>query len=172
MSEPDITVAIEGLRKRFDAPDGKPFEVTLTDKAQRVESRPVVTVEVARPLLERSWIGARIQRLSHQRDTVAASDPDLRSALVHQIVDISTKHRVLSDYTALLILETEQDYARFRIDRRALSDILTVGPTGIELLHRKTAAVAPPVLTMTSSHAQLPLSALWLAPTVQRHTRL
>ncbi|MFO0574122.1 MAG: VIT domain-containing protein [Polyangia bacterium] len=120
-----------------DLPADKPFEVVLTDRQQRQQRVPVTTVEVARPLLERSWIGARIQRLSHQRDTVAASDPDLRSALVHQIVDISTKHRVLSDYTALLILETEQDYARFRIDRRALSDILTVGVDGIDVIARR-----------------------------------
>ncbi|AEG48546.1 MULTISPECIES: ATP-binding cassette domain-containing protein [Sphingobium] len=37
MSEPDITVAIEGLRKRFDAPDGKPFDaiddISLTVRA-------------------------------------------------------------------------------------------------------------------------------------------
>lgn len=120
-----------------DLPADKPFEVVLTDKQQRQQRVPVTTVEVARPLLERAWIGARIQRLSHQRDTVAAQDPDLRSALQHQIVDISTKFRVLSDYTALLILETEQDYARFRIDRRALSDILTVGVDGIDVIARR-----------------------------------
>jgi hypothetical protein len=120
-----------------DLPADKPFEVVLTDRQQRQQRVPVTTVEVARPLLERAWIGARIQRLSHQRDTVAASDPDLRSALVHQIVEISTKHRVLSDYTALLILETEQDYARFRIDRRALSDIITVGVDGIDVIARR-----------------------------------
>src|SRR5207302_1939273 len=62
---------------------------------------------------------------------------DLREALKHQIVDLSTRFRVLSDFTALLVLETEADYARFHIDRRALSDILTVGPTGIEVLDRR-----------------------------------
>lgn len=120
-----------------DLPADKPFEVVLTDKQQRQQRVPVTTVEVAKPLLERAWIGARIQRLSHQRDTVAANDPDLRSALQHQIVEISTKFRVLSDYTALLILETEQDYARFRIDRRALSDILTVGVDGVDVIARR-----------------------------------
>ena len=34
------------------------------------------------------------------------------------------------------MLETEQDYARFGIERRALADILTVGPRGIALIHR------------------------------------
>ena len=54
-----------------DLPADKPFEVVLTDRQQRQQRVSVTTVEVARPLLERSWIGARIQRLSHQRDTVA-----------------------------------------------------------------------------------------------------
>jgi tetratricopeptide (TPR) repeat protein len=92
---------------------------------------------VARPLLERAWVGARIKRLLYQRDTMAAQDGDLREALRHQIIDLSTKHRVLCDFTALLVLETEADYARFHIDRRALSDILTVGATGIEVLNRR-----------------------------------
>lgn len=137
-----------------DLPDGKPFEVVLTDKAQHAEHRPVVTVEVARPLLERSWVNARIQRLMHQRDKLAESDPDLRDALKHQIIDLSTKFRVLSDFTALLVLETEQDYARFRIDRRALSDIMTVGATGIELLGRKGMALQTPVTPPPSRWVQ------------------
>jgi hypothetical protein len=142
-----------------DLPDGKPFEVVLTDKAQRAEHRPVVTVEVARPLLERSWVNARIQRLMHQRDKLAESDPDLRDALKHQIVDLSTKFRVLSDFTALLVLETEQDYARFRIDRRALSDIMTVGATGIELLGRKGMALQTPVTPPPSRWVQKAMEA-------------
>src|SRR5262249_20467279 len=52
------------------------------------------------------------------------------------------RFRVLSDFTALLVLETEADYQRFHIDRRALSDILTVGATGLEVQNRRS---APPV---------------------------
>ena len=47
------------------------------------------------------------------------------------------KHRVLSRYTTLLILKTKQDYARFNIDRRALTDILTVEANGrLAAMHR------------------------------------
>ena len=46
------------------------------------------------------------------------------------------KHRVLCSSAALLVLETEEDYERFHIDRNALSDIMTVGLSGIELVHR------------------------------------
>jgi outer membrane protein OmpA-like peptidoglycan-associated protein len=117
-----------------DLPARRPFEVVLSGaRTQRLE---LATVDAARPLLERAWVGARIQRLEHQRDTLAAGDGDLRSALRREIVDLSVRHRVLSDDTALLVLETEQDYARFNIDRRALTDILTVGPTGVDVLRR------------------------------------
>src|SRR5262249_11748984 len=117
-----------------DLPARRPFEVVLS--GARTQRQELATVEAARPLLERAWVGARVQRLEHQRDTLAAGDGDLRSALRREIVDLSVRHRVLSDYTALLVLETEQDYARFNIDRRALTDILTVGPTGVDVLRR------------------------------------
>ena len=45
----------------------------------------------------------------------------------------------MCDFTALLVLETESDYARFHIDRRALTDILGVGMDGIEVRSRKSA---------------------------------
>ena len=44
---------------------------------------------------------------------------------------------MLSDYTALLVLETEYDYQRFGIDRNALAEILTVGPGGITTIDRR-----------------------------------
>ncbi len=124
-----------------DLPAERPFSVELGG----VPAAAVALGTAERPLLERAWVNARIRKLLHQRDTLGQDDPDLRDALRRQIIELSTRYRVLSDFTALLVLETEADYARFGIDRRALSDILTVGPTGIELLHRKTAAVAPPV---------------------------
>src|SRR5262249_21714373 len=47
---------------------------------------------------------------------------------------------VLSPYTALLVLETDDDYARFKVDRRALVDVLSVEQGRLALLHR----TAPP----------------------------
>ncbi len=94
-----------------------------------------------KPLLERAWVNARIQRLMHLE---SAGDPDLAAGLRHQIIALSTRHRVLSSYTALVVLETERDYRRFNIDRRALADILIVGPTGVELKNRKNAVAAIP----------------------------
>ncbi|WP_437766054.1 AgmX/PglI C-terminal domain-containing protein [Sorangium sp. So ce281] len=76
---------------------------------------------VERPLLERSWARAKIDGLLAREG--AGGDKD---AIRKQIIDLSIAHRVLSPYTALLVLETEHDYARFDIARRGLSDILTV----------------------------------------------
>lgn len=123
-----------------DLPAERPFTVELNGAAVP----PVPLAQAERPLLERAWVHARIRKLLHQRDTLGQDDPDLRDALRRQIVELSTRHRVLCDFTALLVLETEADYARFGIDRRALSDILTVGPTGIELMHRPAAVTPPP----------------------------
>jgi hypothetical protein len=124
-----------------DLPADRPLEIQL-DGAHAAR-QPIALTEVERPLLERAWVNARIQKLAHQRETLAASDEDLRSALKKEIVELSTKYRVLSDYTGLVVLETEADYARFHIDRRALSDILVVGATGIELMNRGPSSTPP-----------------------------
>ena len=97
-------------------------------------------------------MAARIERLTHQRDTLAANDADLRAALRGQIVELSTHHRVLCDFTALLVLQSEGDYSRFRIDRRALTDILVVGTTGVELLH----PTEPPPTAWTEARGRSP----------------
>ncbi len=101
----------------------------------------VALTPVTRPLLVRAAATARIARLTHQRDGLDPADEQMRQSLEDQIVDLSVKHRVLSDFTALLVLETEADYDRFHIDRRSLADIMTVGPKGIELHSRAKAVV-------------------------------
>jgi tetratricopeptide (TPR) repeat protein len=123
-----------------DLPVGKPFGVKVAGKPLALAG---ALASVERPLLERAWIKARIGRLSEQRDNVVGSDRDLAEALKKQAIELSTQYRVLSPYTSLLVLETEQDYARFGIERRALADILTVDASGIALLHR--AEIATPV---------------------------
>lgn len=120
-----------------DLPASRPLRLTLA-------GRPVATGELAsieRPLLERAWVQARIERLIHLREAALSGDDDLRRALGLQITELSVKHRVLSPYTALLVLETENDYARFGLDRRALADILTVGAGGLDVLARSQPAV-------------------------------
>ncbi|MDP3153447.1 MAG: VIT domain-containing protein [Archangium sp.] len=99
-----------------------PFKVSINGKSLPLSDGQLVSIE--RPLLERAWAKARIDSLQAQLDQ--ADGAPQRTQLKNEIIDISTKNRVLSSLTALLVLETEADYARFNIDRRALSDILTV----------------------------------------------
>jgi len=74
---------------------------------------------VERPLVERAWAQAKIQSLIE-------APKDAAAATKQQIVALSTRHRVLSPHTALLVLETDFDYRRFNIDRTAKVDILSV----------------------------------------------
>lgn len=154
----DITLAVDGAQWVWparvrgaqpgdaivafvDLPAGTPLRVRLGGGASGIVEPPARPTE--KPLLERAWVKARIERLENMRDE---SDPDLKEALKQQIINLSTRHRVLSPYTALVVLETENDYRRFGIDRNALADILTVGPTGLETMSRagQAVAIAPP----------------------------
>lgn len=99
------------------------------------------------PLVRRAWARAKIDRLTDARER--EKDAKAKGEIAEQIVQVSTKHRVLSPFTALLVLETEADYARFGIDRKALADILTVDERGLALVHRADVVVRktppPPV---------------------------
>ncbi|MCB9705116.1 MAG: AgmX/PglI C-terminal domain-containing protein [Myxococcales bacterium] len=120
-----------------DLPADRAMSVILEGES-RIEAT-VPTAAAERPLLERAWVRARIERLQSQRERLPEGDRDMRDALKTTIIDLSTRHRVLSDFTALLVLETEWDYQRFKIDRNALVDILSVGPEGITLDGRRSA---------------------------------
>ena len=115
-----------------DLPAGRPLTVRLTGGVT-AEIEPE-SIETPRSLLHRSWVAARITRLLSMR---AQADPDLGDAMRHQIIALSTRHRVLSPFTALVVLETENDYRRFGFERRARADILTIGATGIETVSRE-----------------------------------
>jgi hypothetical protein len=104
-----------------------------------------------RPLLERAFVGARIKSLLELERTSGASPQ-----LSQEIVRLSTRFRVLSPKTSLLVLESEGDYERFGIDRRALSDILVAEGGRVGLMARSAPLVvakpalpaAPPVEAM------------------------
>jgi len=130
-----------------DLPADQPLEVRLDGRRYDLgpdDLGPGELAEVERPLLERAWVQARIERLLHLRETAHADDPDLRRALAGQVATLSVEHRVMSPFTSFLVLETENDYRRYGLDRRALADILTVGPGGLEVLARATPPPAPP----------------------------
>jgi tetratricopeptide (TPR) repeat protein len=119
-------------------PEGKPMTVTLSGPvSERLTGK---LAQVKRPLLERAWIEARIANMERQSAS-GDLDPDMRGAIVKKIIELSTAHRVLCDHTALLVLETENDYARYNIKRNALADILVVGQSGLEVLQRNQVLV-------------------------------
>jgi len=134
-----------------DLPPQKPVAIRVSGPIKQAVK--VAPARVNRPLLERAWIRASIERLEHERDTLTPERLSRKADIDKEIVKLSTEHRVLCDQTALLVLESEADYERHGINRRALADILTVGATGIELLKRKAPIYqqAPPPVVRAST---------------------
>ncbi len=122
----------------------------LNHPAQTAEvSLGSVTTEVqlnsvTGPLLHRSAVAANLHRLTPQWREAKGSK---KQELAQHMLELSVGNRVVCDLTGLLILETEADYARFKIDRKALKDILVVSPEGVQLEHRSQALVSLPVPT-------------------------
>ncbi|HEX8255412.1 MAG TPA: hypothetical protein VF846_19890, partial [Thermoanaerobaculia bacterium] len=95
------------------------------------------------PLLEREAYRAYLQYLA-EREAAEPSEA-VRRALATEQVKISIERRVVIPRTTLLVLETEWDYQRFGIDRRALADILTIDAGGITRVDRTAAAPPRPI---------------------------
>ncbi|HEY0192999.1 MAG TPA: hypothetical protein VGC42_17905, partial [Kofleriaceae bacterium] len=114
---------------------GKPGAIGLSIAGVRSQATPVA---VNPALLGRSVAGAEITELDAR---LAKATGDEARGLRDKIAKKAIEARVVSSQTSLLVLESDADYARFHIDRRGLADILAIGPSGVELLHR----AAPPV---------------------------
>jgi tetratricopeptide (TPR) repeat protein len=102
------------------------------------------------PLLERLAYKSYLTHLDRLRGKT--QDVKERKRLQKEQLEISLKHRVLCSLTSMLVLESERDYRRFEIDRRALVDIMEVGEKGIELRKRakkKPASVPKPKPVLT-----------------------
>jgi hypothetical protein len=106
-------------------------------------------------LIERATATAEIAELETRLET---TKPEAMVALEAEIAKKSVAARVVSSQTAMLVLESDADYARFGIDRTALADILVVGPRGIEQTHRKAqiavAIARPPAKPTVSDQTQ------------------
>lgn len=115
-------------------PADRALHVQIGDTAIAEEGSAVASAP--RPLLQRAKAQARIDELQGQLAALGSDGGDAAKRIRDEIVATSTQQRVLSDLTALLVLETEADYQRFGIERTALADVLTVGKGGIEVLAR------------------------------------
>ncbi|MBC8070867.1 MAG: hypothetical protein IAG13_21245, partial [Deltaproteobacteria bacterium] len=124
-----------------ELPADRALQVSIGDAAITEEGAQVATAP--RTLLQRARAQAKIEQLTGE---LAALGSDVAGSqgdrLRGEIVMLSTSQRVLSDLTALLVLETEDDYRRFGIERTAMADIMTVGAGGIEVIARGGQAVA------------------------------
>jgi tetratricopeptide (TPR) repeat protein len=100
--------------------DGKPAEVVDLRKTER-------------PLLERGIAQAKIASMLERE---ATTKDDLKKS----IISLAVSQRIMTPYTAMLVLETEQDYARFHVDRRSLTDVLAVREGAVKRVHRTSIA--------------------------------
>ena len=116
-----------------ELPASQPVQIRLDGRAV---DTPALR-EAPRPLLERSWARAKIGSLLDEQRHEGRSEE-----LTQKIVALSTRHRVLSPYTALLVLETQRDYDRYGLGRDALADILTVQDGRLAVAQRQAAAPA------------------------------
>ncbi|MEM6992156.1 MAG: AgmX/PglI C-terminal domain-containing protein, partial [Myxococcota bacterium] len=126
--------------------EAAPADVRVTFSDARLGDHVIPVLEGAAPLVERAVATARVaelgEELARQKDPAAAQDVRKR------LLKLALSQRILTDHTALLVLESEAEYRRYGIDRSALTDILTVGPGGVDLLRRGTGPTGralPPV---------------------------
>ena len=110
-----------------DIPEGRPIKVTLDGKP--IELGELRKTE--RPLVERAVSQAKISSMLERETTLGA-----REDMKKSIVSLATQHRIMTPYTAMLVLETEQDYARFHIDRKSLRDVLAIQSGQVKRIHR------------------------------------
>ena len=110
-------------------------QLALTIAGTRTLLSPVA---VTPALLGRAVAGAEITELDGK---LAKLSGDAADKLRAEIVKRSVAARVVSSQTSMLVLESDADYARYGIDRRALAQILAIGPSGVEL---RSHTLAPP----------------------------
>src|SRR5690606_42004636 len=95
--------------------------------------------KIDRPLLERTLVAHQVRGLVTELQARAAEDREWAALTIREIVELSTRHRVLTPYTAMLVLENDAAYARFGLERDELAPILTVHGHGVKLESRRSA---------------------------------
>ncbi|HEY5926584.1 MAG TPA: VIT domain-containing protein, partial [Kofleriaceae bacterium] len=123
-----IASARAGTRTMVYARLPKPqqaIEIKVAGKSHRLQA-----VAGTAPLVERALASAEIDELEARlaKTTVPNDATKLRETIARK----SIATRVISSQTSLLVLESDADFARYGIDRKALADVLVVGPNGIE----------------------------------------
>jgi tetratricopeptide (TPR) repeat protein len=131
-----------------ELPADRALQVSIGDAAISEEGSQVATAP--RPLLQRARAQAKIEQLTGELAALGSDVAGTQGDRIRgEIVGLSTSQRVLSDYTALLVLESEDDYRRFGIERSAMGEVMTVGDAGIEVIARGGLPVATLDKSMT-----------------------
>jgi len=92
-------------------------------------------------LLSREASRARLELLEATRQL--ATSAAAAKAVEFELVRLSEQSRVMTPHTALLVLETDEDYVRFGIPQDRLTPILTVTSTGVALTDRPSLPLRP-----------------------------
>jgi outer membrane protein OmpA-like peptidoglycan-associated protein len=118
-----------------------PGPASTIDLVAGGKRRTVRVLAGTAPLVERAVAGAELADLEAR---LMAATGSAATALRTAIARKSVAERVLSSETSLLVLESDADYARYGIARKALADVLVVGSRGVERMHRSDLAPIPP----------------------------
>jgi hypothetical protein len=174
-TRPHLRIEVEGAswwypRKVDGIQPGDEIAIfaTLRDAASprvRIDGKALPAPELKRAdgrLLRQAWARARIDDLLEQERREGRS-----AASAEHVVALSMAHRILSPYTSLLVLETEDDYRRYGIDRTKLGDILTIAGGALATLDR-----APPPAKAPAARPAPPTDADSTAPGLARQGAL
>ncbi|MDC0673115.1 VIT domain-containing protein [Nannocystis radixulma] len=84
------------------------------------------------PLLQDAWAGARASWLIDQARSCARGPDDTCDKFRARAVEFSLSNRIVNDATAMVVIGSAHDYARFGLDGTSLRDVLAVGKFGAE----------------------------------------
>lgn len=103
--------------------------VTLDGPIQQTQRLEVV--EAKESLLAAAWNAAKVQWTDQNyRDCLTTGD-ELCPLFRERILDVSTEHRILNDYTALVMLADDDKHKRFGLARDTPVSFLTVTGQGV-----------------------------------------
>ncbi|MDZ4727474.1 MAG: VIT domain-containing protein [Leptospira sp.] len=108
-------------------------DINLSINGKKISNLMPVTTDAL--LLNREVTAARIKNLLDIAEK--ETNKDIANGMKLQAIQLSSAHRIQCPLTSFLVLETADDYDRFQITRNALTDIMTIGLSGIEILNRK-----------------------------------
>lgn len=128
-------------------PRRRPMIVTLYDRSGERRRIGVPTRAAQDAQLERAWTQAQLDEMTTRLYALprgSASDELARAQLRDEIVELSRREHVLSEFTALVLPASTSESERLGIDGEALADVLVIGFDGVERLPRRRSPVAPP----------------------------